>query len=101
MATPLVGLIMGSRSDWETMRHAAETLDELGKVACQRLTGLGLQCNRVTLAERQHAKSVPLGFINPLAARRNAFNRPRFHRRIRWGDREREGRKSRGCARHR
>ena len=30
MAEPLVGLIMGSRSDWETMRHAAETLDELG-----------------------------------------------------------------------
>src|SRR5581483_6178455 len=26
----LVGLIMGSRSDWETMRHAAETLDALG-----------------------------------------------------------------------
>ena len=31
MATaPLVGVIMGSRSDWETMRHAAETLDALG-----------------------------------------------------------------------
>jgi 5-(carboxyamino)imidazole ribonucleotide mutase len=28
--TPLVGLIMGSTSDWETMRHAAETLDQLG-----------------------------------------------------------------------
>lgn len=27
-ATPLVGVIMGSRSDWETMRHAAETLDQ-------------------------------------------------------------------------
>lgn len=27
---PLVGIIMGSRSDWETMRHAAETLDTLG-----------------------------------------------------------------------
>ncbi len=27
---PLVGVIMGSRSDWETMRHAAETLEELG-----------------------------------------------------------------------
>jgi 5-(carboxyamino)imidazole ribonucleotide mutase len=27
---PLVGLIMGSRSDWETMRHAAEMLDGLG-----------------------------------------------------------------------
>ena len=29
-AAPVVGIIMGSRSDWETMRHAAETLDELG-----------------------------------------------------------------------
>lgn len=26
----LIGIIMGSRSDWETMRHAAETLDALG-----------------------------------------------------------------------
>ena len=26
----LVGIIMGSSSDWETMRHAAETLDSLG-----------------------------------------------------------------------
>jgi 5-(carboxyamino)imidazole ribonucleotide mutase len=26
---PLVGIIMGSSSDWETMRHAAETLDQL------------------------------------------------------------------------
>ena len=26
----LVGIIMGSRSDWETMRHAAEILDQLG-----------------------------------------------------------------------
>ena len=25
-----VGIIMGSRSDWETMKHAAENLDELG-----------------------------------------------------------------------
>ena len=25
-----VGIIMGSQSDWETMRHAAETLDALG-----------------------------------------------------------------------
>ena len=27
---PLIGIIMGSRSDWETMRHTAETLDALG-----------------------------------------------------------------------
>jgi 5-(carboxyamino)imidazole ribonucleotide mutase len=30
MGEPLVGIIMGSSSDWETMRHAAETLDRLG-----------------------------------------------------------------------
>jgi 5-(carboxyamino)imidazole ribonucleotide mutase len=30
MASPLVGVIMGSRSDWETMRHTVETLDALG-----------------------------------------------------------------------
>ena len=29
-AAPLVGLIMGSQSDWETLRHAAETLTALG-----------------------------------------------------------------------
>jgi 5-(carboxyamino)imidazole ribonucleotide mutase len=27
---PAVGIIMGSQSDWSTMRHAAETLDRLG-----------------------------------------------------------------------
>lgn len=27
---PLVGVIMGSTSDWETLRHTAETLTELG-----------------------------------------------------------------------
>ena len=30
MSEPRVGIIMGSKSDWETMRHAAETLDRLG-----------------------------------------------------------------------
>jgi 5-(carboxyamino)imidazole ribonucleotide mutase len=28
-AAPLVGVIMGSRSDWETMRHAVEVLERL------------------------------------------------------------------------
>jgi 5-(carboxyamino)imidazole ribonucleotide mutase len=27
---PIVGIIMGSKSDWETMRHAADTLESLG-----------------------------------------------------------------------
>ena len=30
MADPLIGIIMGSTSDWDTMRHAAETLESLG-----------------------------------------------------------------------
>src|SRR5436190_17196278 len=29
-AKSLVAVVMGSKSDWETMRHAVETLDELG-----------------------------------------------------------------------
>ena len=29
-AAPLVGVVMGSNSDWETMRHASELLTELG-----------------------------------------------------------------------
>jgi 5-(carboxyamino)imidazole ribonucleotide mutase len=28
--TPLVGIIMGSQSDWETMQHASAQLTELG-----------------------------------------------------------------------
>jgi 5-(carboxyamino)imidazole ribonucleotide mutase len=35
MAGPAVGIIMGSTSDWETMRHAAETLAELA-VSCEK-----------------------------------------------------------------
>jgi len=30
VAAPLVGLIMGSKSDWDTMQHAAQILDALG-----------------------------------------------------------------------
>ena len=30
MSTPLVGVIMGSVSDWETLQHTAETLEKLG-----------------------------------------------------------------------
>ncbi len=29
-STALVAVVMGSKSDWETMRYAVETLDELG-----------------------------------------------------------------------
>ena len=30
LVSPIVGVIMGSQSDWEHMRHACEILDELG-----------------------------------------------------------------------
>jgi len=30
MSKPKVGIIMGSQSDWATMKHAADVLDELG-----------------------------------------------------------------------
>jgi 5-(carboxyamino)imidazole ribonucleotide mutase len=29
MGEPIVGVVMGSRSDWDTMRHTAETLEQL------------------------------------------------------------------------
>ena len=35
MASPLVGIIMGSTSDWETMQHCAQTLEQLG-IASER-----------------------------------------------------------------
>lgn len=31
---PLVGIVMGSQSDWDTMQHAVETLENLG-VPCE------------------------------------------------------------------
>jgi 5-(carboxyamino)imidazole ribonucleotide mutase len=37
MAEPQVGVIMGSKSDWETMRHAVDTLDDLGVPAEHRV----------------------------------------------------------------
>jgi 5-(carboxyamino)imidazole ribonucleotide mutase len=36
-AQPAVGIIMGSQSDWETMRHAALTLETLGIVHERRI----------------------------------------------------------------
>jgi 5-(carboxyamino)imidazole ribonucleotide mutase len=34
MANPLVGVLMGSRSDWETMSHCVSTLEALG-IECE------------------------------------------------------------------
>lgn len=37
-ASPLVGIIMGSQSDWPTMKHAADMLDRLGVAYESRIT---------------------------------------------------------------
>jgi 5-(carboxyamino)imidazole ribonucleotide mutase len=34
MAQPRVGVVMGSKSDWETMKHTVATLEELG-IECE------------------------------------------------------------------
>ena len=36
-AKPLVGVLMGSKSDWETMRHVSETLDKFGVASESRV----------------------------------------------------------------
>ena len=36
-AKPLVAVVMGSKSDWETMRHAVEVLEEFGVVTERRV----------------------------------------------------------------
>ena len=35
---PVVGICMGSQSDWPTMRHAAETLEQLGVASEHKIT---------------------------------------------------------------
>ena len=47
---------MGSRSDWETMRHACETLDELGR-ALRAARGLGAPHARPAVRVRRAARA--------------------------------------------
>ncbi|TNE37681.1 MAG: 5-(carboxyamino)imidazole ribonucleotide mutase [Alphaproteobacteria bacterium] len=46
--SPLVGIIMGSQSDWETMRHAAEALDSLGVAYETRIVSAHRTPDRMT-----------------------------------------------------
>jgi len=36
-SAPLVGVLMGSKSDWETMRHVSETLEKFGVASESRV----------------------------------------------------------------
>lgn len=50
---PLVGVIMGSASDWDTLRHACETLDQFGVPYERRV----LSAHRTPDDHSQYARS--------------------------------------------
>lgn len=50
---PIVGVIMGSKSDWETMRHCCEVLDEIGVPNERRV----LSAHRTPTAAHEYAST--------------------------------------------
>jgi 5-(carboxyamino)imidazole ribonucleotide mutase len=62
---PLVGVIMGSKSDWETMRHASETLTEFGVPHERRIVSAHrtpeLMCEYAAAAESRGLEVVIAG----------------------------------------
>jgi 5-(carboxyamino)imidazole ribonucleotide mutase len=65
MAQPLVAVIMGSKSDWETMRHCDETLTQFGVPHECRV----LSAHRTPLLAAQYAaEAEPRGFEVIIAA---------------------------------
>ncbi|MDE0779886.1 MAG: 5-(carboxyamino)imidazole ribonucleotide mutase [Alphaproteobacteria bacterium] len=50
---PVVGIIMGSQSDWETMHHAADTLEQLGVAHEAKI----ISAHRTPERMRNYAKS--------------------------------------------
>lgn len=65
MTAPLVGIIMGSTSDWETMQHAAAQLDALGIPYEKRVVSAHrtpkLMVNYAEQAERRGLKVIIAG----------------------------------------
>lgn len=61
---PLVSIILGSRSDWDVMQHAARQLDALG-VAWE---GRALSAHRATDALLEYLKSLPARGVEVIIA---------------------------------
>ncbi len=65
MAKPLVGIIMGSTSDWETMQHAAAQLEALGVPYEKRVVSAHrtpkLMVSYAESAERRGLKAIIAG----------------------------------------
>jgi 5-(carboxyamino)imidazole ribonucleotide mutase len=51
---PIVGIVMGSKSDWETMRHAADTFDQLKVIPYEKRI---LSAHRTPDAVTEYAKA--------------------------------------------
>ena len=62
------------------LRQGAEPFGNLGEEPRQGLAGLGLELDRVAIAVRQAAETVPLGFELPAAVAGKFRRRFRFHR---------------------
>ena len=60
-AAPPVGIIMGSQSDWETMRHAADSLDALGVAYETRIVSAHRTPDRLYAYAREAAGRGPTG----------------------------------------
>ena len=58
-APPRVGLIMGSQSDWATLRHAAATLDELGIAHDDRIVSAHRTPERLVAYAQRRARARP------------------------------------------
>jgi len=63
MAGKPVAIIMGSQSDWATMKHAADTLDALG---------IGYEA-KIISAHRTPERHLAFSSLRPAPARRGPF----------------------------
>ena len=58
-AKPVIGIIMGSQSDWETMKHASDTLETLGVAFETRIVSAHRTPKRMTeYAEGAQARGI-------------------------------------------
>ena len=65
-----VAIVMGSRSDWDVMQHASDTLDQLGAVVMcpERLTPSPLRLHRIHCS-LAHFSTCLLEFHKPSSGR--------------------------------
>ena len=70
-------------------RQCGQRGHDFGKVALERLSGLGSQRDIAPVLEGEAPKAVPLGLVVPHCALRKLGDEPRFHRGVVHGKRKR------------